>query len=762
MLLNFILGIVPIVFAFFILSIIYPLPELKPNSKAVYDRNGNLLSAYLTKDGIWRIRTNPDEIPAKLKTILLEKEDKYFYYHPGFNPISIIRAEIQNIVSGKVISGASTVTMQVARMMERKERSYFNKIIEIFRALQLEAKYSKDEILEIYLSMIPLGGNIEGLNSGALIYYETPLERLNIAQLIDLILIPNNPNKLRPDLFPGGLLKERRRLSLSFIKRGILTKTDSAIIWDSDAHAERKPLEQKAPHFCLRLANNSGSADIINSSLDMTAQRKTESILQNHIRNWENLGVKNGAVIVIKNETGEVLAYVGSPDFNNAYSSGQVDAVKAVRSPGSTLKPFLYIMRMEKGLLTPKTKLLDVPYDSEGFYAENYDGDYSGFIYADDALRRSLNVPMIRILRETGVNEFSDYLDKLGFYSLRWQQDKLGLSLILGGCGITLEELTHAYSSLPCGGALKNLSYYKISGGKPKEKRIFSESTAFMMTEILSGLNRPDLPNNFEDAVNARKIAYKTGTSYGRRDAWSVGYTSEYTVGIWIGDAKGKGNPELSGAKAAAPILFDIINAISRPGRREILPQPPDVDIRKVCAESGKLPGKYCNNLIDDYYAIDLSSNELCDIHKEFYVAPDESYYYCTTCLENHSHKIKVYEDYPAELLTYWNVIGKFYNAAPPHYPYCPRLFAGDGPKIESPSDNMTYYLSDAKQAISLNASAGIDVKKFSWYIDDEFYKNTASGEKIFAVFEEGRRKVSCVDDKGRMSSVKFDVKVVR
>ncbi|HEX2982014.1 MAG TPA: transglycosylase domain-containing protein [Ignavibacteriales bacterium] len=280
MLLNAILGIVPIIFIFFILSVIYPLPELKPNSKAVYDRNGNLLSAYLTEDGIWRIRTNPDEIPAKLKTILLEKEDKYFYYHPGFNPISIIRAEIQNIVSGKVISGASTITMQVARMMERKERSYFNKIIEVFRALQLEAKYSKDEILEIYLSMIPLGGNIEGLNSGALIYYETPLERLNIAQLIDLILIPNNPNKLRPDLFSGGLLKERKRLSLSFIKRGILTKTDSAIIWDSDAHAERKSLEQKAPHFCLRLANNSGSADILNSSLDMTAQRKAESIQQ--------------------------------------------------------------------------------------------------------------------------------------------------------------------------------------------------------------------------------------------------------------------------------------------------------------------------------------------------------------------------------------------------------------------------------------------------------------------------------------------------
>lgn len=746
---------------FITLSLIYPLPELKPNSKVIYDRNGNLLSAFLTEDGIWRMRTNPDEIPLKLKIILLEKEDRYFYYHPGFNPISIIRAGIQNIVSGRVKSGASTITMQVARMMERKERSYLNKIIEIFRSLQLEAKYSKDEILEIYLSMIPLGGNIEGLKSGALIYYETPLERLNIAQLTDLILIPNNPNKLRPDVYSGDLLKERKKISRNFIKRGVLTKTDSTIIWDSDAYAARKSIESKAPHFCLRVINASGSDDIINSSIDLSIQRKAESVLQNHIRTWENFGVRNGAVIVIKNETGEILAYAGSPDFNNAYTSGQVDAVKAIRSPGSTLKPFLYIMQMERGELTPKTKLLDVPYDSEGFYAENYDGDYSGFIYADDALRRSLNVPMIRILRETGVGEFSDYLDKFGFYSLRWQHDKLGLSLILGGCGITLEELTHAYSSLPNAGTLKNLSYVKLNDGKPKEKKVFSESTAFMITEILSGLNRPDLPNNFENAVHARKIAYKTGTSYGRRDAWSVGYTSEYTIGVWIGDAKGKGNPELSGAKAAAPVLFDIINAINHTSQREIIPQPPDIEIRKVCAESGKLPGKYCGNLIEDYYAIDKSSNQLCDIHKEFYVSLDESCFYCTTCLEDHRHNTKVYEDYPAELLTYWNVIGKYYNGAPAHYAHCPRLFNGDGPKIESPSDNMTYYITDIKQSISLSASAGIEVKRFSWYIDDEFYKNTAAGEKIFVHFQEGRRKVSCVDDKGRMSSVKFSIKIV-
>ncbi len=742
---------------FFILTLIFPLPALKPYSKVVYDRNGEFLQAFLTDDGLWRLRTSPDEIPDKLKNIILFKEDKYFYYHPGINTFSILRAFAGNIFTGKRISGASTITMQVARMLERRERTYGNKLIEIFRALQLEMHYSKNEILEIYLSILPLGGNIEGLKSASMIYYQTPPERLNISQLFDLMIIPNNPNNLRPDRNPDRLYKERIITAQHFLNRKYISKQDSVIIWNTESRVKRKSLPVYAPHFTQRVRNMSDKTDLVFSTLDLNLQQKIEMLLSNHIREWRYKGIHNGALLVIDNKTGDVVAYAGSSDFYDAASSGQVDAVRAIRSPGSTLKPFLYSLLIKDGELTPKMRLLDVPYDMEGFYAENYDGTFSGLVFADEALKSSLNVPMIRLLKEKGVNEFLDFLDECRFNSLKPQRKRLGLSMILGGCGVTLEELTAAYSIFPSEGKYRKPNYI-LTNKNNDGIEIIPSSTAFMVTKMLSGIERTDIPVHYRSSFFLPVIAFKTGTSYGRKDAWSIGYSSQYTVGVWIGDAKGKGNPELSGFAAAAPLLFDILNSISSFGTKEIIAEPPDIAKREVCAASGMVPSSNCPRTIVDYYSKSYTGHQFCSLHKEIFLSLDEKVHYCNSCIDNHLYKTKVFEDYSAELLSFWGKSGKHVLELPPHYRECSRIFSGEGPKILSPSDEMTYYLFSKEQKIVFNATSPVDVTEHLWYLNNKYIEKSKADKKLYLNLDAGNYKLICIDDKGRSSNIKFKV----
>jgi penicillin-binding protein 1C len=735
---------------------------MKPYSLQIEDRNGQFLHAFLAADGVWRLRTSPEEIPDKLKRILIHKEDRYFYYHPGINPVSIGRALVQNVLTGRKVSGASTITMQIARMLEPKERTYFNKFIEAFRALQLEWGYSKDELLERYLSMVPLGGNIEGLKSAALMYYQRPIERLNIAHLFDLILIPNNPNDFQPGKNPDQLFEERIRRAAPLVASGFFSPQDSIVIWTTSAGGSRKQLPRVAQHFCQRIKSRFGNMSEVKSSLDLKIQRTVESLLSNHLRPWKLRGVQNGAVIVIDNQTKEIVAYAGSENFDDFAARGQVDAVKALRSPGSTLKPFLYALQMEHGDLTPKTRLLDTPYDAEGFLAENYDGTYSGLVYADEALRKSLNVPMIRMLKQAGVKPFLELVRSAGISSLEVQRSKLGLSVILGGCGVTLEELATAYSTFPMGGVFTPPSFVKQEKSSTRRgKEIFSASTAYMVTEILSGLDRPDLPNNFESSLNLPTIAFKTGTSYGRRDAWSLGYTAGYTVGVWIGNVTHEGSPELAGSKSAAPLLVDIFNSISTGHQKSILPLPRDIRMREVCATSGHVPTHRCTHLIDDLYSVSHTVLHECEIDKEYFVSPDGKKHFCSSCLADNRYKVVDFEEYPAELLTFWQKVGKSYVPAPPHNPVCTRLFTGDGPKIVSPSDEMTYFLVSKKQRMTLEASSGVDIKEHVWYLDSEYLGRNKAGEKLFISLKGGEHTLSCLDDKGRMSSVKIRVKYV-
>ena len=743
--------------SFIVLAVVLPLPQSKPYSLIVLDRNGEFLHAFLAPDGIWRFKTSPAEIPSRLKEILLHKEDRFFYYHPGINPIAVVRAVFQNLARGKKVSGASTITMQVARMLESRDRTYLNKCIEMFHAVQLEMRYSKDQILEMYLSMVPLGGNIEGLQSAAYLYYQTPLERLNLAELVDLILLPNDPNGLRPDKNSEKLYLERKRVALEWLSEGFLTKQDSIVLWQTPASVNRSQLPRFAHHFVLRVKELYPGENMVVSSLDLKTQTVVEKILARHVRTWAAHNVFNGAAVVIDNATHGITAYVGSEDFDDSAHNGQVDAVQALRSPGSTLKPFLYALGIDNGTLTSKTRLLDVPYDADGYSAENYDGTYAGWVYADDALRHSLNAPMVRLLEGVGAKTFTDHLIASGFKSLAQQKEKLGLSIILGGCGVTLEELTSAYGAFAHAGMFVRPSYTKGDSGN--SSKVFSEAAAFIVTDILSKYDQSESALSFSSIASLPEVAYKTGTSYGRRDAWCIGYSSEFTVGVWLGNADNTGAPDLVSTKATVPLFADIFDAISAHSSKIILPMPSDVAERKVCAHSGKLPSSFCTSLTTDLYSRSQTLQSYCDVDKEFYVSLDGKVHYCTSCLGSHPYKLKVFEDFPPEYVNFLNSTGHPYTPLPPHNPSCERVFAGKGPRIISPTKDMTYLLVSKKQTIALYASSGVNVKVHHWYVDNKFIARRKQNEKIFFGMGDGQHTITCVDDKGRSSSINIKVR---
>ena len=369
-------GVLPALVWVLLLALV-PLPTAKPYSRVILDRHGQLLHAFLAADDRWRLHTESGKIPERLKAMLLAREDRWFEVHPGVNPLALARAALQNLEAGGIVSGGSTLTMQIARMLEPKERTYRNKLIGNLPGLQLEWHYSKAELLELYCSMVPLGGNIEGMQSGALLYYQTPLERLNAAQIADLILIPSDPNRLRPDLCAENLLRpspaQRQNAGSG---EGVLAPGDSSVLWNTPACGPATgPPRASRPTFASAFATTRHPRLSSTRRLDLGIQRTVESLLSAHSRQWKGEGVRSGAVIVLENQK---PAWLPMPDRRILPMSelrGQVDAIRAIRSPGSTLKPLLYAHAMDLGKLTPRKRLLDVPYDAEGFEAENYDGD---------------------------------------------------------------------------------------------------------------------------------------------------------------------------------------------------------------------------------------------------------------------------------------------------------------------------------------------------------------------------------------------------
>lgn len=748
-----------LVLVFIILHLLFPLPALPGYSTVVYDSEGKVLHAYLTRDEKWRMKTELNEISPLLQKTIIEKEDKYFYAHPGINAFAVIKALAGNITSGKRQSGASTITMQVARLLQPRKRNWGSKIIEAFRAIQLELKYSKKEILQLYLNLVPYGGNIEGVKSAAYLYFNKNPDHLSLAEITALSIIPNRPSSLKIGMNNDVIVAERNRWLKKFARTKVFTdkQIEDALAEPLVAYRGRMP--QLAPHLSYKLAKTGATA--VYSTINTNMQLKTEKLVADYVRVAKLSGIHNAAVIVVDNKTGSVITYVGSADFADTTDAGQVNGAAAIRQPGSTLKPLVYGLAFDEGMLTPKQMIKDLPLAYKGYAPENYDKKFHGMVTTAYALEHSLNLPAVRTLQMVTGNLFIDKLAAAGCKTIERTRNKLGLSLILGGCGTTLEELTGMYTLFANEGRYIKPHYLKKEKGGVK-KQIISAASVFMVNEILTQINRPDFPVNWSATEHMPKIAWKTGTSYGRRDAWSIGYNKNYTIGVWVGNFSGTGAPELTGANIATPLLFKIFNTIDYKNDKEWFVKPGSLEVRQVCSITGTPCSDNCTERITDYFIPLVSKSVPCNHLQEVKTSPDEKISYCVQCAPATGYKKKMYTVIDPELQGWYEMNNQAYEKIPLHNPDCETIFKNGQPIITSPTNQMEYFIDkNSPEPLLLSCNTFNDSRKVYWYINDVFYKAAANTEKIFFMPDEGPVKITCTDDKGRKTQIFISVKKI-
>lgn len=736
----------------------FPLNVEVPYSTVISADDGTVLHAYLSKDSKWRMDVTEKEVNPQLIKAILNKEDKYFYFHYGVNPVAVIRALFNNILHQRKTSGASTITMQVVRLLYPAPRTWTNKITEAFRATELEWQYSKDEILNLYLNLIPYGGNIEGVKAASVFYFGKLPSALSLAESVTLCIIPNRPNSLRPGRFNETIRRERNKWLHRFEKQRLFSDSDINDALNEPADMQRQKAPALIPQLAFRLKEKYPRKNSIQTTIKPAMQHKLQVLVYNYSKRLALKNIYNAAAIVIDNKTRKVLAYIGSNDATDNLHQGQVDGVNAVRSPGSTLKPLVYALAIDKGLLTPMTVINDIPVNYMGYAPENFNSKFNGPVTVEFALSHSLNIPAVQTLNKLGVNTLTDALARSQFQSIAAQQKKLGLSVVLGGCGVKLSELSNLYSTFANEGKYVPLKYTDddtVSYSFP----LISDAAAYLTTEMLSKLVRPDMPNNYENSLRIPKIAWKTGTSYGRRDAWSIGYNKKYTVGVWVGNFDGSGIAELTGADMATPLLFDIFNTIDYSSEAEWFTPPKGINFRLVCSESGKIPNTFCDKQVMDEFIPGASSNAVCTHLKEIMVSPDLKFSYCTGCAPAAGYKKMLFPNPDPDLLAFMTSEHINVLLPPPHNIACTRIFKDSPPKITSPAD-ASEYLVDLKSGdkLMLSCHTNSDVQTVYWYINDIFYRAAGANEQLFFTPQKGNIKISCADDKGRNSDIHITV----
>ena len=753
------------------LDFFFPIHTNVSYSTLITARDGSILHAFLSRDDKWRMYAELSEITPTLREAILFKEDKYFRYHPGFNPIAMLRAVGRNVLTGRRTSGASTITMQTVRLLEPRERTYGSKLIELFRSMQLELHYSKDEILQLYLNLIPYGGNIEGLKSASLLYFGKPPALLSLAELTTLTIIPNRPSSLRLGRRNVLVIQERNQWLARFRANRLFDDTVIMDALNEPLTAYRRDAPQQSPHLSRRLHAEHPDQPIIQSTLHPNIQSTTERLVEHYANRIRAYNIHNAAVLVVDNQSQEVIAYVGSADFANTFDGGQVDGVRAVRSPGSALKPLLYGLAFDAGIITPKTKLNDVPTNFSGYEPDNYDRRFNGPVTAEFALANSLNIPAVALLKEIGTPTLVSTLGKAGFSAVKKQAKQLGLSMILGGCGVTLEEMTRLYTGLANGGKMWPLRY--LSKANPSARQttpmnLLSPETSYLVTHTLTQITRPDLPNNFDNSYHLPRIAWKTGTSYGRRDAWSIGYNQRYTIGVWVGNFSGSGVAELSGANTATPLLFQLFNVLDYNSPMGWFQKPAAVfklSMRLVCPETGDVPGEFCPNPVTDYCIMGVSRYQRCQHRKAIFTNAARTISYCAHCQPDSGAVRRSYPNLSPELVTFYQSRHIPVETVPPHNPTCERIFGNSGasqsgPLITSLNDGSEYFINTKQPAeMQLACQAANDVRTVFWYLNDKLYRRGSATEALFFIPQPGALKISCADDKGRSRDIRVIIR---
>ena len=538
-------------------------------STVVESAEGDLLGARIAADGQWRFPPC-DTVPERFATALIQFEDRHFRYHPGVNPVSLLRAARDNFRNGRIVSGGSTITMQVIRLSRQKERTLWQKLIESVLATRLELRYSKRKILSLYASHAPFGGNVVGLEAASWRYFGRPASELSWGESATLAVLPNAPATLHPGRGREELLKKRNRLLHRLLEHGDISPETYEAACEEPLPAEPLPLPSLASHYVERCPKGERSR----TGISLPLQMAVEAVVNRRSDELAQEGIADMAAVVIDNASGAIAAYVGNSSPERQRPGRQVDIAASPRSTGSILKPFLYEAALQEGTILPRTLLADVPVNLSGFAPQNFDRQFYGAVPADEALARSLNVPSVFLLRQYGIPKFWSVLRDAGLSTITQTPEHYGLSLILGGAEARLDEVTAAYSAF-------------VRGEAP-----FSDALARWYTfESLKEVNRPD-QLDWRLIGSVRKAAWKTGTSYGFRDAWAVGMTPAYTIGVWAGNAEGQGVPGLVGARAAGPVMFDILNLLPF---SDVWFDEPDGGVwADVCKDSGHLAGPGC------------------------------------------------------------------------------------------------------------------------------------------------------------------------
>lgn len=744
--------------------LVFPLPANslhKPASVFIRSRDNQLMRCFLSSDGYWRKPVKLSEISPLLQQSVIANEDRWFYFHPGFNPISMLNAAVDNIKAGRIIRGGSTITMQIARMMEPRERTIRSKIIEFLRAVQLEFYYSKDELLEIYFNLAPYGGNIEGVGAATYFYFGKKPSELTASQAALLTSIPNSPTLLRPDRNLETSIAKRDRVLKTMCERRVINRSEHLEALGEEVKGERTELPFLVAHHSRDLARNHKGRSVILSTIDLKIQNICEGVVANSITDLRMQGIYNAAVVVLDNANAEILAVVGSADFFDKRRQGQVNGTVAARSPGSALKPFVYAMALDNGLLSPNTLLNDLPIYYSGYSPENYDKQYRGAVTATEALKLSLNVPAVTLCSKVGQKKFYDVLKAGGISTLNREYYDYGLPIILGSCEVSLLELTNLYASLARGGFYRPVKSI-MNEPEGDTLKLFSKETSYIISEILSGLKRPDFPSCWEFSPNIPKVAWKTGTSYGRKDAWSIGFNPEYAVGVWVGNFTGEPSPYLVGAEVAAPILFEIFELLSSRDAAGWFEKPPGVSRRSVCSVSGKNPDYLCEMTISELYIPGVSPEAKCDIHKEIALDAATGFRLCRFCTSGKSIIAKTFEDWDPKTATWLSKTGRLSGRIPEHNPSCSGTSSGDRPVIISPNEDIYYiireHLSPQQQGILLDASVASGTKNIYWFVDGDLYGKANPGQKLFLIPRRGIHELTCSDDRGRSTTIKINI----
>jgi len=758
-----------------------------PLSFVILDKDNNLLNAKIASDGQWRF-PEIKEVPLKFKIAITTFEDKRFYLHNGVDIYALSRALYLNIKHNKIISGGSTITMQIARLSQKnKPRTIFQKTREIFLAWLIEIYYSKDEILSLYSSNAPYGGNVVGLQAASWRYFGRMPNELSWAESCMLAVLPNSPSLVHIGKNRNALKQKRdvllnRLFMLGYINKETLNLSKEELIPDKP-----NDFPQEAPHLLDRIMkeSNNNVHNIIKTTISEKLQNHAYLVLERYKPNLIGNGINNAAAIIMEVETGKVLAYIGNyNNLDDTKDGCQVDIINAPRSTGSILKPVLYASMLSSGEILPNTLVPDIPIQIGSYSPKNYSRGYDGAVPANRALAKSLNIPAVKMLQSYGVQRLIFMLQKLGLTTITRSENDYGLSLILGGCEAKLFEVAGMYASmarilnhyndnnkyskndihLPI---FKSDSYrlQKINNKVQNDKSSFINASAIWFTfNAMLDVDRPPEESNWQMFSSGRKIAWKTGTSFGFRDGWAIGINPKYVVGVWVGNADGEGRPELTGIKTAAPVLFDLFNLL--PNENEWFNKPTSNMVKaNICKKSGYLTSDICDDTEEMLIPTNGINFKKCPYHKLIHLDKTEKFQVNTDCEEPSQIINKSWFVLPPTIEYYFKSKNNYYKTLPPFREDCKEKLITNPNKVMEiiyPKNLTQIYIPkelDGKpgSAVFEVAHRKSDISIF-WYVDNKFICQTKGLHQVALNPLPGKHILTLNDENGETLSIKFEV----